>query len=69
MSRRARSRPHDPDEKPRPSGQRARRHRTGRDGWQGPTYYGRSQLKPAPFENWVVGGYVFHRRPVRGRHR
>ena len=27
--------------------------------WQGPTYYGRSQLKPAPFNNWVVGGYVF----------
>ncbi|MFL5288864.1 MAG: NrfD/PsrC family molybdoenzyme membrane anchor subunit [Rhodopila sp.] len=27
--------------------------------WQGPTYYGRSQLKPAPFENWVVGGYIF----------
>ncbi len=24
-----------------------------------PTYYGRSQLKPAPFNNWVVGGYVF----------
>ena len=27
--------------------------------WTGPTYYGRPQLKPAPFENWVVGGYVF----------
>ena len=27
--------------------------------WDGPTYYGRSQLKPAPFENWVVGGYIF----------
>ncbi len=27
--------------------------------WQGPTYYGRSQLKQAPFENWVVGGYIF----------
>jgi protein NrfD len=27
--------------------------------WQGPTYYGRSQLKPAPFENWVVGSYIF----------
>ena len=27
--------------------------------WQGPTYYGRSQLKAAPFENWVVGGYIF----------
>ncbi len=28
-------------------------------GWQGPTYYGRSQLKAAPFENWAVGGYIF----------
>ena len=27
--------------------------------WQGPTYYGRSQLKAEPFNNWVVGGYVF----------
>ncbi len=49
---------HDPDEKPiRP----ADAHDTvaGRDGWDGPTYYGRSQLKEAPFENWVVGGYIF----------
>ncbi len=30
-----------------------------RKGWDGPTYYGRSQLKEAPFENWVVGGYIF----------
>ena len=29
-----------------------------RSAWQGPTYYGRSQLKPAPFNSWVVGGYV-----------
>ncbi len=28
-------------------------------GWQGPTYYGRAQLKAAPFENGVVGGYIF----------
>ena len=28
-------------------------------GWTGPTYYGRPQLKPAPFNNWVVGGYIF----------
>ena len=28
-------------------------------GWDGPTYYGRSQLKPAPFNPWVVGGYIF----------
>jgi len=27
-------------------------------GWTGPTYYGRPQLKAAPFENWVVGGYI-----------
>jgi formate-dependent nitrite reductase membrane component NrfD len=27
--------------------------------WDGPTYYGRSQLKAAPFGNWVVGGYIF----------
>ena len=27
--------------------------------WQGPTYYGRPQLKQAPFSNWMVGGYVF----------
>ncbi len=27
--------------------------------WQGQTYYGRPQLKPAPFEPWVVGGYIF----------
>ena len=25
----------------------------------GPTYYGRPALKQAPFNNWVVGGYVF----------
>ena len=24
-----------------------------------PTYYGRPQLKEAPFNNWVVGGYIF----------
>ena len=29
------------------------------DVWKGPTYYGRSQLKAAPFNNWVVGGYIF----------
>jgi formate-dependent nitrite reductase membrane component NrfD len=49
---------HDPDEKPlRP----ADAHDTikGHGGWDGPTYYGRSQLKQAPFNNWVVGGYVF----------
>ncbi len=28
-------------------------------GWRGPTYYGRPQLKKAPFENWAVGAYIF----------
>ncbi len=28
-------------------------------GWRGETYYGRQQLKPAPFEPNVVGGYIF----------
>jgi formate-dependent nitrite reductase membrane component NrfD len=27
--------------------------------WDGPTYYGRPQLKSAPFNSWVVGGYIF----------
>ena len=27
--------------------------------WDGPTYYGRPQLKAAPFNNWVVGAYIF----------
>lgn len=27
--------------------------------WSGPTYYGREQLKAAPFNNWLVGGYIF----------
>lgn len=27
--------------------------------WDGSTYYGRQQLKPAPFNNYVVGGYIF----------
>jgi formate-dependent nitrite reductase membrane component NrfD len=36
--------------------------RTGqamRPGWDGPTYYGRPQLKPAPFHKGLVGGYIF----------
>ncbi len=28
-------------------------------GWDGPTYYGRSQLKASPFNEWIVGGYIF----------
>lgn len=27
--------------------------------WRGEDYYGRPSLKPAPFNSWVVGGYVF----------
>lgn len=33
--------------------------RPNRAGWTGPTYYGRPQLKASPFENPVVGGYIF----------
>ncbi|HEX3996173.1 MAG TPA: NrfD/PsrC family molybdoenzyme membrane anchor subunit [Acetobacteraceae bacterium] len=31
----------------------------GKGPWRGPTYYGRSQLKPAPFGKLAVGGYIF----------
>ena len=31
----------------------------GPEDYDGTTYYGRSPLKPAPFENSVVGGYIF----------
>ena len=27
--------------------------------WEGQTYYGRAQLKPAPFNSLVVGSYIF----------
>ena len=30
-----------------------------RPGWRGPTYHGRQQLKSAPFNNWLVGRYIF----------
>jgi protein NrfD len=30
-----------------------------RSGWTGPTYYGRPQLKAAPFNKVVVGTYIF----------
>jgi protein NrfD len=49
--------PHPPDDTPIPRD--AQDPTAGKGAWQGPTYYGRSQLKPAPFENWVVGGYIF----------
>ena len=29
------------------------------EGWSGQTYYQRPALKPAPFNNWAVGAYVF----------
>ncbi len=29
------------------------------EAWDGTTYYGRAQLKAAPFDNVVVGGYIF----------
>ncbi len=46
-----------PDEKPETG--RSAHDTIRRPGkWDGPTYYGRSQLKPAPFNNWVVGGYI-----------
>ncbi len=50
--------PHDPDEKPLVP-DHAGQSTLAAGTWDGPTYYGRSQLKSAPFENWVVGGYVF----------
>ncbi|WP_428374346.1 NrfD/PsrC family molybdoenzyme membrane anchor subunit [Lichenicoccus sp.] len=37
----------------------AERDMPARPGWSGPTYYGRSQLKASPFNEWVVGGYIF----------
>jgi hypothetical protein len=27
--------------------------------WDGSTYYGREQVKAAPFNNWLVGSYIF----------
>jgi protein NrfD len=27
--------------------------------WNGETYYRREQVKAAPFNNWLVGGYIF----------
>ena len=50
--------PHHPDD---PAQVPATVHQTDlhdKGSWRGPTYYGRSQLKAAPFNNWVVGGYV-----------
>ncbi len=49
---------HDPDDKPI-VGVDAHDTIAPRGRWEGPTYYGRPQLKSAPFQNWVVGGYIF----------
>ena len=48
---------HPPDEKPQ-IGRDAHDTMDRAGKWDGPTYYGRSQLKPAPFNNWAVGGYI-----------
>lgn len=47
---------HERGSTPRPSPAAGGRRRPG---WNGPTYYGRPQLKAAPFNEWLVGGYIF----------
>ena len=42
-----------------PAASAAIRTATPDSAWDGQTYYQRPQLKPAPFNNWLVGGYVF----------
>ena len=32
---------------------------SGAGDWDGGTYYGREQVKAAPFKNWLVGSYIF----------
>ena len=49
-------RPDDPAQVPRRGAHDVDLH--DRSKWEGPTYYGRSQLKASPFNAWVVGGYV-----------
>ncbi len=51
--------PTDPDETPDVPASSSDANSVSAPGWEGPTYYGRSQLKAAPFNNWVVGGYIF----------
>ena len=49
-----------PDDKPEvPRFRRRLWHGAAQRDWDGPTYYSRPQLKAAPFNNWVVGGYIF----------
>ena len=50
---------HDPKDRAAPVATSAERSQPKRPGWEGPTYYGRSQLKAAPFNKWIVGGYIF----------
>ena len=40
-------------------GAQASPRRTPPGEWRGETYYGRNQVKHAPFNTWVVGGYIF----------
>ncbi|MGN6374057.1 MAG: NrfD/PsrC family molybdoenzyme membrane anchor subunit [Sphingomonas sp.] len=58
MSERQHSTLH-PDDKPLVPKTTSDRSMPARGKWDGPTYYGRSQLKAAPFNNYVVGGYIF----------
>lgn len=48
-----------PDERPPPPALASDASSVPGGKWEGPTYYGRPQLKAAPFNNWVVGGYIF----------
>ena len=41
------------------AGAHAAPQRTPPGEWRGETYYGRNQVKHAPFNTWVVGGYIF----------
>jgi formate-dependent nitrite reductase membrane component NrfD len=48
-----------PEDKPEVPRSTSERDSPSRPGWTGPTYYGRPQLKAAPFDEWLVGGYIF----------
>jgi formate-dependent nitrite reductase membrane component NrfD len=48
-----------PEDKPEIPRSTSERDMPPRAGWTGPTYYGRPQLKAAPFDEWLVGGYIF----------
>lgn len=53
------SREPEPQDKPEVPPDTADHSQPKREGWDGPTYYGRSQLKASPFNEWIVGGYIF----------